>query len=201
MTFEKLLKNKYILLDGGFGTELIKKGLLPHEDTVNAVFDHPEWVKEIHKAYIDAGSNIIFADTFGANAFKLEGSEHTVSECINEAISLAKEAARGTETLVALDVSTTGKLIWSVNQSVYTDLSINPQFEWRHLFETRQEAEKVYQERLQLYKLQKGPGIRIDERDTYTFIYKNGKLVVDLFLESAEVGTVKDIGNLYLNNI
>ena len=111
MTFEKLLKNKYILLDGGFGTELIKKGLLPHEDTVNAIFDHPEWVKEIHKAYIDAGSNIIFADTFGANAFKLEGSEHTVSECINEAISLAKEAARGTETLVALDVSTTGKLL------------------------------------------------------------------------------------------
>ena len=111
MTFEKLLKNKYILLDGGFGTELIKKGLLPHEDTVNAVFDHPEWVKEIHKAYIDAGSNIIFADTFGANAFKLEGSEHTVSECINEALSLAKEAARGTETLVALDVSTTGKLL------------------------------------------------------------------------------------------
>ena len=111
MTFEKLLKNKYILLDGGFGTELIKKGLLPHEDTVNANFDHPEWAKEIHKAYIDAGSNIIFADTFGANAFKLEGSEHTVSECINEALSLAKEAARGTETLVALDVSTTGKLL------------------------------------------------------------------------------------------
>lgn len=111
MTFEKLLKNKYILLDGGFGTELIKKGLLPHEDTVNAIFDHPEWVKGIHKAYIDAGSNIIFADTFGANAFKLEGSEHTVSECINEALSLAKEAARGTETLVALDVSTTGKLL------------------------------------------------------------------------------------------
>ena len=111
MNFRKLLKNEYILLDGGFGTELIKKGLLPHEDTVNAIFDHPEWVKEIHKAYIDAGSNIIFADTFGANAFKLEGSEHTVSECINEAISLAKEAARGTETLVALDVSTTGKLL------------------------------------------------------------------------------------------
>ena len=111
MTFEKLLKNKYILLDGGFGTELIKKGLLPHEDTVNAIFDHSEWIKEIHKAYIDAGSNIIFADTFGANAFKLEGSEHTVSECINEAIYLAKETARGTETLVALDVSTTGKLL------------------------------------------------------------------------------------------
>ena len=111
MNFEKILKNKYILLDGGFGTELIKKGLLPEEDTVNAVFDHQEWVKEIHKAYIDAGSNIIMADTFGANAFKLENSEHGVEECINKAISLAKEAAEGTDTLVALDVSTTGKLL------------------------------------------------------------------------------------------
>ncbi len=108
---KKLLDNKYILLDGGFGTELIKKGLLPEEDTVNAVFDHPEWVKEIHKSYIDAGSNIIMADTFGANAFKLENSKHTVEECINKAISLAKEATEGTETLVALDVSTTGKLL------------------------------------------------------------------------------------------
>ncbi len=106
-----LLNNKYILLDGGFGTELMKKGLLPEEDTVNAVFDHPQWVKEIHKAYIDAGSNIIMADTFGANAFKLENSAHSVSECINKAISLAKEAAEGTDTLVALDVSTTGKLL------------------------------------------------------------------------------------------
>ena len=106
-----LFNNKYILLDGGFGTELIKKGLLPSEDTVNAIFDHPQWVKEIHKAYIDAGSNIIMADTFGANAFKLEGSDHSVEECVNKAISLAKEAAEGTETLVALDVSTTGKLL------------------------------------------------------------------------------------------
>lgn len=111
MTFEKLLEKKYVLLDGGFGTELIKKGLLPEEDTANAVFDHPEWVKEIHKSYIDAGSNVILADTFGANAFKLENSNHTVEECIEAAISLAKEVAKGADTLVALDVSTTGKLL------------------------------------------------------------------------------------------
>ena len=107
----KFLKNDYTLLDGGFGTELIKKGLLPSEDTVNAVFDHPQWVKEIHRSYIDAGSNIILADTFGANAFKLENSKHTVGECIETAVALAKEAAEGTETLIALDVSTTGKLL------------------------------------------------------------------------------------------
>ncbi len=111
MDFKKILECKYILLDGGFGTELMKKGLLPEEDTVNAVFDHPQWVKEIHKAYIEAGSDIIMADTFGANAFKLENSEHSVEECINKAISLAKEAAKDTDTLVALDVSTTGRLL------------------------------------------------------------------------------------------
>lgn len=119
MNFEKILKNKYILLDGGFGTELIKKGLLPEEDTVNAVFDHPQWVKEIHKAYIDAGSNIIMADTFGANAFKLVSSKYSVEECINKAVSLAKEASEGTDTFVALDVSTTGKLLAPVGDLTF----------------------------------------------------------------------------------
>lgn len=110
--FKNLLeKNSFILLDGGFGTELIKKGLLPEEDTAAAVFDHPQWVKDIHRSYVEAGSNIIFADTFGANAIKLEASKHTVEDSIFRAIALAKEAAEGTDTLVALDVSTTGKLL------------------------------------------------------------------------------------------
>ena len=89
MNFENLLKNNYILLDGGFGTELIKKGLLPEEDTASAVFDHPQWVKEIHKAYIDAGSNIILADTFGANAFKMEKRQKNIgASCKNTRIFL-----------------------------------------------------------------------------------------------------------------
>lgn len=111
MKFNELLKEKFILLDGGFGTELIKKGLRPDEDTASAVFDHPEWVKDIHRSYVEAGSNIIFADTFGANSYKLEDSPYTVKETVEKAISLAKEAASGTTALVALDMSTTGKLL------------------------------------------------------------------------------------------
>ncbi len=111
MTFTELLKKDYILLDGGFGTELIKKGLLPHEDTASAVFTHPDWVEQIHSEYIAAGSNVILADTFGANRIKLENSPYTVEESIKKAISIAKKAAEGTESLVALDVSTTGKLL------------------------------------------------------------------------------------------
>ncbi|MBE6796101.1 MAG: homocysteine methyltransferase [Ruminococcaceae bacterium] len=111
MTFTELLKKDYILLDGGFGTELIKKGLLPNEDTASAVFTHPDWVEQIHSEYIAAGSNVILADTFGANRIKLENSPYTVEESIKKAISIAKKAAEGTDTLIALDVSTTGKLL------------------------------------------------------------------------------------------
>ena len=112
MKFNELLKKDFVLLDGGFGTELIKKGLKPDEDTVSAVFNHPDWVEEIHNSYISAGSNIIFADTFGANSFKLKESGYTVEEAIETAVKLAENAAKGTEALVALDMSTTGKLLF-----------------------------------------------------------------------------------------
>ncbi len=129
MTFTELLKKDYILLDGGFGTELIKKGLLPEEDTASAVFTHPQWVKEIHSSYIDAGSNIIFADTFGANREKLKNSPYTVEESIKTAIALARESARETDTLVALDVSTTGRLLvgemtWDECYEVYKEVCV-----------------------------------------------------------------------------
>ena len=111
-SFSNLLKKEYILLDGGFGTELIKKGLTPDEDSTSALFNHEDWVEDIHKAYINAGSDIILADTFGANCFKLADSPYTVDEVINKAVSVAKKAAEGTDTLVALDVSTTGELLY-----------------------------------------------------------------------------------------
>lgn len=121
MKVSELLKKDIIFLDGGFGTELIKKGLKPGEDSASAVFDHPQWVKEIHKSYIDAGSNIILADTFGANAIKLQGSPYTVEESIFKAVDLAKSVAEGTDTLVALDVSTTGDLLFPAGSLTFED--------------------------------------------------------------------------------
>ena len=120
MTFKDLLKEKFILLDGGFGTELIKKGLKPTEDTVSAVFSHPQWVEEIHRSYIESGSNVVLADTFGANSFKLEDSQYSVKEVIEAAIGLAKKAAKGTKTLVALDMSTTGRLLYPAGDLTFT---------------------------------------------------------------------------------
>lgn len=121
MKVSELLKKDIVFLDGGFGTELIKKGLKPGEDSVSAIFSHPRWVKEIHRSYIDAGSNIIMADTFGANAFKLKDAPYTVEKCINQAVKLAKEAAEGTDTIVALDVSTTGELLYPAGNLTFED--------------------------------------------------------------------------------
>lgn len=119
MRVQELLKKDIILLDGGFGTELIKKGLKPGEDSASAVFSHPDWVKQIHRSYIDAGSNIILADTFGANSFKLKDSGYSVEESINEAVRIAKEAADGTDVLVALDMSTTGELLFPAGKLTF----------------------------------------------------------------------------------
>lgn len=121
MNFKELLKKDFVLLDGGFGTELIKKGLLPHEDTASAVFTHPDWVRDIHRSYVEAGSNIILADTFGANRCKLKNSSYTVEQAVFEAVNLAKEAAQGTNALVALDVSTTGKLLEPMGDMTFDD--------------------------------------------------------------------------------
>ncbi len=111
--FKNLINsNAAVLLDGGFGTELFKRGYPVNKDTVLAVFSHPETVEEIHRSYINAGSNIIFADTFGANSFKMAESEYDVEETIAKAVAIAKKASQGTDTLVAVDVSTTGKLLY-----------------------------------------------------------------------------------------
>lgn len=112
MDVRKLLESGTVLLDGGFGTELIKKGLKPGEDSASVVFTHPEWVKDIHRSYIEAGSNIIMADTFGANRFKAEGSPYTVQQTVSEALRLAKEVASECGVFTALDMSTTGKLLY-----------------------------------------------------------------------------------------
>ncbi len=121
MTIKELLKKDIVLLDGGFGTELIKKGLKPGEDSASAVFVHSDWVRDIHRSYIDAGSDIILADTFGANSFKLKDTPYSVEETVNKAVSLAKEVAADTDVLVALDMSTTGELLYPAGNLTFDD--------------------------------------------------------------------------------
>ncbi|MBR2876638.1 MAG: homocysteine S-methyltransferase family protein [Clostridia bacterium] len=121
MTFSELLKKDFVLLDGGFGTELIKRGKTAEEDSALSVFMRPDDVKAIHRSYVDAGSDIIMADTFSANRYKLQGKGKTVEEAIEQALKLAKEAVENTEVLVGLDVSTLGKILEPVGDITYEE--------------------------------------------------------------------------------
>lgn len=104
-------KNEYVLLDGAFGT-MLQKMILPKAEIpelYNLVA--PEAVKSIHKAYADAGSQILYANTFGANPFKFENLPYSMEEVIANGIRLAKEAGKETGAAVALDIGPSGQLL------------------------------------------------------------------------------------------
>ncbi|MBR6045285.1 MAG: homocysteine S-methyltransferase family protein [Ruminococcus sp.] len=106
-----LCEREFIFLDGAMGTMLFDKGLKMGEIPELKNIESPEWIIDIHKQYIAAGSDIIYANTFGANSYKLSRSGKTVSEVVRAAIKNARIAAEGSDTLVALDIGPIGQLL------------------------------------------------------------------------------------------
>ena len=108
MNILEALKGRRLYFDGGTGTELIKRGLLPGESSESVNFAHPDWIVDLHRAYIDAGANIIKTNTFGVNSLKYENYK----EYIELAVSLAKEAVGGRDDVyIAFDVGPTGRML------------------------------------------------------------------------------------------
>ncbi|MGM9618303.1 MAG: homocysteine S-methyltransferase family protein [Oscillospiraceae bacterium] len=111
MEFRELLSAPGpILLDGGMGSMLQAKGLGLEESPELAALEHPDWLKDIHRAYVEAGSQILYANTFGANREKLRRTGRTVSEVVSASVAAAREAAAG-RALVALDLGPIGQLL------------------------------------------------------------------------------------------
>ncbi len=107
MDFQSLLQNEFVILDGGMGTMLhLRSGELPERLNLT----EPERVAAIHRAYADAGSQIVYANTFGANAVKLRGTGLDAAECVRAAIRIAKDAV-GSAAAVALDIGPTGQML------------------------------------------------------------------------------------------
>jgi 5-methyltetrahydrofolate--homocysteine methyltransferase len=69
------LKDNILYLDGGMGTLLQGRGLRPGELPERFGAEHPEVVEDIHRAYLEAGSDVIYSNTFGANALKFDEDE------------------------------------------------------------------------------------------------------------------------------
>ena len=99
-----------VILDGGMGTMLQAKGLALGEYPELAALEHPDWLLEIHRAYVEAGTQILCANTFGANREKLRRTGRSVEEVIPPSIALARQAAAG-RALTALDLGPVGQLL------------------------------------------------------------------------------------------
>lgn len=112
--------SKLTILDGAMGTMLQNAGLELGARPEIFGLEHPDILEGIQKSYVDAGSNIIYANTFGANAHKLRGTGHTVKELLEANIAAAKRAA-GDRARVALDVGPIGELMEPLGTLSFTD--------------------------------------------------------------------------------
>ena len=113
MNIRERLGKELLFLDGGMGTLLQAEGLAPGELPETWNIEHPEKVEAIHRRYYEAGSDVVLANTFGANVCKFHDDRYTVEEVIRAGIANAKRAGEQIEkeTYVALDMGPTGKLL------------------------------------------------------------------------------------------
>ncbi len=113
MKLTEYLKNNILYLDGGMGTLLQAKGLMPGELPEGRNLTHPDVICDIHRQYYDAGSNIVSTNTFGANALKYSADK--LEEIVKAAVEIARKAGSAScgtqEKWVALDIGPTGRLL------------------------------------------------------------------------------------------
>lgn len=94
-------------LDGGFGTMVQAAGLPPGKDPTDWNVENPDAVAAVHRAYVEAGADIVLANTFGANRLKYHGP-HDLAALISSAVAIARQ---GAGVKVALDIGPTGRLL------------------------------------------------------------------------------------------
>ena len=105
-------KGRLVFLDGGMGTQLQERGLKPGETPELWNLSRPDDIRAVHSAYLAAGADIVYANTFGANAAKYH-ADAPLADVVSAGVALAREAveAAGGRRFVALDVGPTGRLL------------------------------------------------------------------------------------------
>ena len=107
MNLQELMRDRVLVLDGAMGTMLLSMGYDAAPETLNAT--HPQVVEGIHRAYYEAGSQVVCANTFGINPLRY-GDRTT--PMLREAIAIACRArAAYPDRYVALDIGPLGRLL------------------------------------------------------------------------------------------
>lgn len=112
-----------LILDGATGTQLQKRGYTGAECAEKWVLEHPEAILDIQRRYVAAGSQVIYAPTFGANEIKLaeHGLGDKVEEYVSALVALSRKAAED-KALVAGDMSPVGKFLSPMGDMTFEQL-------------------------------------------------------------------------------
>ncbi len=109
--FKRFLSDSEIVyLDGATGSNLMKAGMPAGVCPEKWIIDNPQAIIDLQRRYVEAGSNIVYAPTFGGNRVKLEeyGLSDDLVSINTKLVSLSKEAV-GDKAFVAGDLTMTGK--------------------------------------------------------------------------------------------
>ena len=113
--FADLAGKGILYLDGATGSNLMKAGMPRGMSTEAWVLEHPDVLEKLQREYVEAGSRIVYAPTFGANRHVLSGFglDGNVEEMNLRLVDISQRAVRG-KALVAGDIAPTGMLLESI---------------------------------------------------------------------------------------
>lgn len=124
MNIIEALQQRIVFFDGGMGSLLQERGLLPGELPGTWNLSHPEILTEIHLQYLEAGADVVTTNTFGVDGLKYgDDGEFPLDQVITAAVRNAKEAIRlsGRKAWAALDMGPTGKLLKPLGDLSFED--------------------------------------------------------------------------------
>jgi len=81
-----------LIFDGGMGSQLQARGLVPGELPEAYNLTHPDIVIDIHREYLASGSSCIITNTFGSNRYRIDESPFSLKEIITAAIQNGRSA-------------------------------------------------------------------------------------------------------------
>lgn len=122
--WNSLIESKYpVFLDGASGTLMQEMGLPKGVCPEKWALEHPEHLTKLHHSYIEAGSQVIYCFSFGANSKKLSdyGLEDQVYE-MNKSLAEHAKSIAGSKALVAGDIAPTGDYCPPMGNMVFEDL-------------------------------------------------------------------------------
>ncbi|MBR1581089.1 MAG: homocysteine S-methyltransferase family protein [Selenomonadaceae bacterium] len=109
--------------DGAMGTLLQAAGLPAGAAPESFNLDHPSVVENIHRQYIDAGSNIITTNSFGASPLKLKhfALDDRLDEINRAAVEIARRAVDGRSIKIAADIGPSGRFVEPIGDLPFDD--------------------------------------------------------------------------------